>query len=239
MQHIEYSNDSAARLLAFDHALLDEREELGGEDVLVFWESPVPFVVLGYTQSAAREANMQECARLQIPILRRISGGGAVLQGRGCLNYSLVLRIENRPELANLSDTNRFLMQTARDAWQPLVQEKIEVRGVSDLTVGGLKFSGNAQRRRRKYLLFHGTFLYDFDLDLLHRVLEMPSRQPEYRSNRNHRDFVTNLRVSPYAIKSALKNAWNANRVLETVPTERIETLAREVYSQSSWNLKL
>ena len=43
----------------------------------------------------------------------------------------------------------------------------IQVQGHTDLTVDGLKFSGNSQRRRRKFLLFHGTFLLKFDLTLV------------------------------------------------------------------------
>ncbi len=238
MQLLEYSNPDAAHLLACDHALLDERETLGGDDVLVFWEATSPFIVLGYTEHSAREANLEECTRGNIPILRRISGGGTVLQGRGCLNYSLVLRIENHAELSNLSDTNRFLMNRTRDALQPLLTPQIEVRGTSDLTFNGLKFSGNAQRRKKNFLLFHGTFLYDFDLSLLGRFLQMPSRQPDYRKSRSHLDFVTNLPLSPYAIKEALRQAWNANRVLESVPHQRIEQLAREIYSQDTWNRK-
>ena len=239
MNTFEYSNASIAHLLACDHALLDEREENGGDEVLLFWESSSPFVVLGYAERAAREANLAVCAHEKIPILRRISGGGSVVQGRGCLNYSLILRIDERRETANLSYTNAFVMNRTRDALQTLSSTRIEVRGISDLAVNGLKFSGNAQRRRRKFLLFHGTVLYDFDLGLLDRVLEMPSRQPDYRKDRNHRDFVTNLRVSPYLIKAALRDAWNAHRVLDALPAERIDALTREVYGRDEWNFKL
>lgn len=239
MQHFEYSNLSPAHLLACDHALLDEREAFGGDDVLMFWEASSPFVVLGYTDRVASEANVEECRKENIPILRRCSGGGTVVQGRGCLNYSLVLRIPDEGALSNLSQTNQFVMNRTRDALQTLTSQIIEVRGITDLAVGGLKFSGNAQRRRRNFLLFHGTFLYDFDLGLVDRVLEMPSRQPDYRNERKHRDFVTNLRLSPYAIKEALRGAWNANRVFETLPQERIKALVRDIYSQDSWNFKL
>jgi lipoate-protein ligase A len=239
MKFFEYSNPDPAHLLACDHALLNEREENGDDDVLMFWESSSPFVVLGYTDRVRTAVNVEECARENVPILRRCSGGGTVVQGRGCLNYSLVLRIPTEGALSNLSQTNQFVMNRMRQALQTLTQQSIEVRGITDLAVDGLKFSGNAQRRRRNFLLFHGTVLYDFDLDLLGRLLQMPTRQPDYRSDRSHRDFVTNLRLSPDAIKEALCAAWSANRVLEGVPTERIEQLVRDVYSQDGWNFKL
>jgi lipoate-protein ligase A len=110
--------------------------------------------------------------------------------------------------------------------------------GFTDLAIGGLKFSGNAQRRRRHTLLFHGTFLVDFDLSLIERVLNMPSKQPQYRNTRSHRDFVTNIDATRESIKSALQETWGAHRVLETVPHERIRTLANGKYADDAWNFK-
>ena len=247
MNNFEYSNDSPARLLACDHALLEEREEHGVEtdenqSVLMFWESPTPFVVLGYTEHAAREAKLEECARLQIPVLRRISGGGTVVQGAGCLNYSLILPIDD--VTSNLQQTNSFVMNRQRDALQTLLpvgsSTRINVRGTTDLAIvnseSEKKFSGNAQRRKKNWLLFHGTILLDFDLSLISQILNFPSRQPDYRASRNHLDFVCNFPASREDVKNALREAWNAHRVLDVVPHERIETLAREVYAQESWN---
>ena len=62
--------------------------------------------------------------------------------------------------------------------------ERVKVAGHTDLAVGNLKFSGNAQRRKARYYLFHGTILVDFDLELVGRVLRAPSKEPEYRAQR-------------------------------------------------------
>jgi lipoate-protein ligase A len=237
MKFFEYSSSSPQELLACDEALLDERESSGGEDVLLFWESSTHFVVLGYTDRAASEANLDECARLNIPVLRRCSGGGTVLQGPGCLNYSLVLRIPATGPLSNLGDTNRFVMERMRDALQPLTPNRIEVQGTSDLVVAGRKFSGNAQRRRN-FLLFHGTVLLDFDLDLIERALRLPSRQPAYRAERSHYEFVTNLPLQREKVREALCAAWNTHRVLDSLPQERIQQLVRDKYSRDEWNFK-
>lgn len=250
MNNIEYSNDSPARLLACDHALLEEREECGVEtdenqSVLMFWESPTPFVVLGYTEHAAREVNLEECARLQIPVLRRISGGGTVVQGVGCLNYSLILPIDD--VTSNLQQTNSFVMNRQRDALQTLLpvgsSTRIHVRGATDLAIvdsqSEKKFSGNAQRRKKNWLLFHGTILLDFDLSLIAKILNFPSRQPDYRASRNHLDFVCNFPASREDVKNALREAWNAHRVLDAVPHARIETLADDFYARDEWNFRL
>jgi lipoate-protein ligase A len=66
----------------------------------------------------------------------------------------------------------------------------------------------------------------------------MPSKQPQYRNARSHRDFVTNIKVSRADIKAALQEAWGASRVLEEFPRGRIHELVRQKYAQDAWNFK-
>ena len=67
--------------LACDEALLDFCEAGRGGALLRFWEPAHYFVVLGYANKAAAEVNLPFCAANRIPVLRRCTGGGAVLQG--------------------------------------------------------------------------------------------------------------------------------------------------------------
>ena len=129
-------------------------------------------------------------------------------------------------------------MEKNRRALERLLGKKVEVRGHTDLTLGDLKFSGNAQRRKRRRLLFHGTFLLDFDLGYLEKTLQIPSKQPAYRANRGHSAFVTNLGVPAERVKKALAAVWGAEGKMTKAPEERMRTLARERYSNEDWNLK-
>jgi lipoate-protein ligase A len=238
MKLLDLSFKTPQENLACDEALLDWSEEESGVAVLRFWESPRHFVTLGYTDAASREADLEACRVLDIPILRRCSGGGTVLQGPGCLNYALIVPIPPDGPLSNLSDTNNFIMQRHRDVLSKLLGVPVTSEGFTDLAIGGLKFSGNAQRRRRRTLLFHGTFLLDFDLSLIERVLNMPSKQPQYRNTRSHRDFVTNIDATRESVKRALQETWQAHRVLDTAPYERIHNLSNGKYSDDAWNFK-
>jgi lipoate---protein ligase len=237
MKILDWSSPTPAANIACDEALLDECEN-GGDEVLRFWESSTHFVTLGYTNSVTEEINANECRENNIPILRRSSGGGTVLQGPGCLNYALVLRIENCDDLQNLSRTNAFIMERQRATLSQLLSTHAAVEGYTDLAIQGRKFSGNAQRRKRKALLFHGTFLVDFDLSLIQKYLATPPKQPQYRDARSHLDFVTNIEISRDKLKQALCQTWNANRVLASPPTARIEQLVTEKYTRDEWNLK-
>jgi len=236
IQHCDLTWPTPAENLACDEALLDQFEEAGGPGVLRFWEPAESFVVVGYANRLSTEVNLEFCRQAGIPVLRRCSGGGTVLQGPGCLNYSLVLRIEDSPHLASINATNRFILDRNQAALEGLLGTKVDLKGHTDLAVGGLKFSGNAQRRKRLCLLFHGTFLLDFDLSLIETALPMPSKQPDYRVNRPHREFLRNLNLRPQQVKTALRAAWQATEELTRIPHDRIDSLVREQYGLASWH---
>lgn len=210
MKFLDLSLPTPALNLACDEALFETCEREGGGEVLRVWESADTFVVLGYSNDERTEVNVEACRAMDIPVLRRCSGGGAVVQGRGCLNYALVLEIERRAAIQTLADTNRFVMARLAQAVQSLVPDRVEVCGATDLAIGGRKISGNAQRRGRRCVLFHGAFLLDLDLSLVERLLPMPSRQPRYRGNRPHAQFLMNLGIAPERMKAALKKSWGA-----------------------------
>jgi len=119
-----------------------------------------------------------------------------------------------------------------------LLGSPVELNGFTDLSLGGRKFSGNAQRRRKNYFLFHGSFLLNADIGLIEKALQMPSKKPAYRDSRTHGDFLVNLKVAPAQVKAALCKAWGAEVALENVPMQEITRLTVERYSRDEWNLK-
>lgn len=238
MRSLDLTFPTPAENLACDEALLDLCESVGADEILRFWESSTHFVVVGYGNKIDTEVDLAACNRDCIPILRRCSGGGTVLQGPGCLNYSLVLRIDSRHELENITSANCYIMKRNAAALSTVLGERVSVEGFTDLATGGRKFSGNAQRRKRTHLLFHGTFLLDFDLPLIARYLRAPSRQPDYRGSRSHSEFLRSVAVSREEIKRALLAEWKAGEALGAIPQNAIKTLVAEKYSRPEWNLK-
>jgi lipoate-protein ligase A len=240
MKHLDLTLPSPAENLACEEALLDACEENDGEEVLRFWEARETFAVVGYANKIATEVNVAACQKHSVPIFRRCSGGGTVLQGAGCFNYALVLRITKNSPLAGISSANKFIMERNRTAIETLHKTiNCSVSGHTDLALDGLKFSGNSQRRKKNFLLFHGTFLLNFDLALVGEFLRMPSLQPDYRAGRSHDDFLANLNLPADQVKTALQKIWNATKELQTVPLPQIQKLAAQKYSTDAWNLKL
>ncbi|MDH4069705.1 MAG: lipoate--protein ligase family protein [Ignavibacteria bacterium] len=237
MRFLDITYSTPEENLACDEVLLDLAEEGLGGEILRFWESDTCFVVVGSSNLVSREVNTDACAVDAVPILRRRSGGGTVLQGPGCLNYSLVLRMSG--DLATISGTNATILGRHCVALQPLVNGRISAKGSSDLTVEQMKFSGNAQRRRLRYLLFHGTILYRFDIGKIARYLLFPSKQPDYRGNRDHQAFLANLSLSSEQVKSALRDIWQAREEGDLPSGRRIGSLVNARYGRKEWNFRL
>jgi lipoate---protein ligase len=242
MKLFDLTLPSAAENLAADEALLDWCENGKGGQTLSFWEPRETFVVVGYANKIAAEVNTIACEERHIPIFRRCSGGGTVVQMPGGLNYSLILRIAEGGPLQNITSANRFIMEKNRAALSTLNSSlpgaDISIRGHTDLCLGNLKFAGNSQRRRKNFLLFHGTLLLDCDLKLISELLRMPSLEPDYRAKRPHGEFVTNLKLPAEKVKAALAQAWDAVQPLPNPPLAMTAQLAREKYSTREWNFK-
>lgn len=244
MEYLDLSFPTPAENLACDEALLDWREQKGGNGILRFWQSPETFVVVGYANKIQAEVNVAQCEAEKIPIFRRCSGGGTVLQGAGCLNYALILEIAPNSPLSEISSANKYIMDRNLLAIQSIAGSlSIKVQGHTDLAGAHgssvcQKFSGNSQRRHKAFLLFHGTFLLNFNVDLIQKYLTFPSRQPDYRGSRNHLDFLMNLHLPAAAVMEAMKTIWNADKPSPAPNTAAVTALARDKYLTPEWNLK-
>lgn len=244
MRHLDLTLPSPAENLACDEALLELQEAGGGPGLIRFWESSTYFIVVGYANRVREEIHEDACRERAVPVLRRCSGGGTVLQGPGCLNYSVVLPLSCVGPDPTITATNRFVMERNRSALEKLLGEPVSIAGHTDLVLGDRKFSGNAQRRKRESFLFHGTFLLNFDRALIEKTLRPPPRQPDYRRHRSHADFVIPLPVTSTEIKEALKMAWNAMEPDEVAFRDgspiaaQIRSLVTNRYGTSDWNFK-
>jgi len=238
MKYLGLSFADPRRNLACDEALGDDFEAADGGEVLRLWEPAGYFVVVGYSNRVTAEVNVAACEARGIPILRRFSGGGAVLQGTGCLNYTLVLRNERPGSFGDIGQSYHRVLDRHRELVAKLTSEPVQFQGTSDLAIAGRKFSGNSQHRKQRTTVFHGTFLLNLDLSLIGVCLPMPSRQPAYRQGRAHESFLRNLRIDPARVKQALKEAWQADDPFERVPSERIEALMKARYKRDEWNNK-
>lgn len=239
MRLLDITLPTPAENLALDEALLVDS---GEPDTLRVWESTEPFVVLGRSSRVADEVDPDACVSDDVPIYRRVSGGGAIVSGPGCLMYAVVLDTAHRQTLRSVDAAHRYVLSRLADSLRR-IDETITVAGASDLASRKppgaqlVKFSGNSLRIVRSRLLYHGTLLYDADLELIARVLAQPPREPEYRRSRSHTDFICNLHTDRGTLRSAVLEGWSISEEesLSASLAASVRRLVRERYGLESW----
>ena len=260
---IDTTLTTPAENLAFDEAMVevaDRDTEIRLDrvipEVLRLWEMPTPCVVLGRASKWAEEANAIACERDSVPILRRVSGGASIVAGPGCLMYSVLISYQIRPAWRMLDIAHSEVMTRMRQAVQNSLNSlntpvQIDLKGTCDLTLNNRKFSGNALRCKRHWMLYHGTIMVAMPLEWISEYLLEPPRQPDYREKRVHSSFVVNLMDSRVGAATSLEFrnllekhiavAWNATTTgtsswfLQDV-AEEANRLMQSRYSDPLWH---
>jgi lipoate-protein ligase A len=194
--------------LALDEALLIEAEERGTGPIVRVWEPDAPAVVLGASCRLAEDVDVEACREAGIAIARRSSGGGTVLIGPGCLNVTVVLPADAAPGLGAVDTAQAFVLDRIAAA----LRERgpaVAVLGLGDLTIGRRKFAGSAQRRLKRTFLVHLCILHNFDLGLVSRYTTLPRRQPAYRGQRSHDEFLINAPLDRATLLASVRSAWS------------------------------
>jgi lipoate-protein ligase A len=201
-----------------------------------------PCVVVGKHQVVHREVNAQYIENTKIPVIRRISGGGTVFHDRGNLNFAFIKQSE-----AGKQVDFRYYTKPIIDFLSTLGVNAV-FEGKNDLTVDGLKISGNAEHVFRERVLHHGTLLFNASLDNLRKALRPDSHNYSSRAVESNRSSVTNLKKKLDNVQdtedfmSLLLNYLLAyipdNQIFKITDNEilTIEELAKSKYRTWEWN---
>lgn len=199
-------------------------------------------LVVGKHQNTLAEINLDRVNEENIPVVRRLSGGGTVYHDFGNLNYCLIKKGE-KGKLVDFKGYSSPIIQ----ALQKLgVNAKFE--GKSDLTIDGKKFSGNASHVYKNKVMQHGTMLFSSDLKRLNQLLKVNPLKFTDRGVRSIRSRVTN--ISEY-LSSPISISEFANKVIQefalTYPNSKlfsfsdedittIENLKTDKFQTWEWN---
>lgn len=235
MQLLQLSLATPVENVALDEALLDQAEAAGQpSELLRLWEAGRAAVIVGRSSVLADEVNLAACRRAEVEIVRRSSGGAAVVVGPGCLVYSLVLSYELRPEARFIDRAHELVLGRLAEFLAPLAG-RVACAGTSDLAIDECKFSGNSVRCKRSHFLYHGTVLYEMPLEWIGELLLQPPRQPAYRRGRGHKQFVRHFPAPRAALCAAIAAAWSADETARAWPQERVAELVRSKYGRPAW----
>lgn len=232
--------------LALEEAILEEFIKTASTPLIRVWENPELSVVLGRGEKTEQQVNLDACKKKDVPVLRRVSGGGTVVHGQGNLNLSFFLPWEFSEDLKSIPASYQLILGWVKEAIRKSTGVSLELNGTCDLCLGEKKVSGTAQARKRYGLLHHLTLLLDFDLKAISDFLREPLKRPDYRSDRNHLDFVTSLGqegilLSRKSLLNSLQDCMGEMNEISSISeriTQRWEMLAEKKYQSDEWNLK-
>ncbi len=158
-----------------------------GRSCLMLWQNDRA-VIIGKYQNTLAEINKPYVDAQGIRVVRRLSGGGAVYHDLGNLNFTYITDAGDLEAL----DLHRFCLPIVKALASLGVQA--EINGRNDITIGGRKFSGNAQYLRGGRIMHHGTLLFDSDLEVVGRALRVDEEKIRAKGLRSVHSRVTNIR---------------------------------------------
>lgn len=165
-------------------------KNLPQDDDYVFLWINGPAIIVGKNQNTVEEINGEYVRENGIKIVRRITGGGAVYHDLGNLNYSIFTTSVGQEKI----DFGQINIPILKSLEKFGIQA--ELTGRNDLTLDGKKISGIAQSVLKKRILNHGTILFDTDLSVLSKALNVKADKIESKGVKSVKSRVTNIK--PY-----------------------------------------
>lgn len=219
--------------MAFDEYCL---EAIEGQELFYIWRN-VPSVILGCNQDAEVELDLDYCRSNNISIVRRCTGGGMVFHDLGNVNFSF---IGDANDLHFTDTVKEKLINALRTFGIDAV-----TTARNDLFIDGKKFSGTAVRLTDRNILFHGTLLFDADLQQIKKVSNKQTGKIIRKAVASQPSEVTNLlpyinikmRVEQFMqeLQDALASTDGQMVQLTSEQIYAIEQLADSKYRKAEW----
>ncbi len=224
--------------LALEQYIFDEMPK--DKEYFMLWQNDNAIIV-GKHQNTIAEINQDFVNKNNISVVRRLSGGGAVYHDMGNLNFTFIVNDNN----INKFDFNVFC--------RPIIKalEKIgvnsQLNGRNDITINGKKFSGNSQYIKKNRIMHHGTLLYNSNLSVISKALNVSKDKIESKGIKSIKSRVTNIKdyMSEDIPLSEFKNIllkymFQEENIKEYILTEndinKINNIKEKIYDTWEWN---
>jgi len=155
-------------------------------NIIMLWRSR-PSIIVGKHQNTLAEINLEFVRKKEIPVIRRLTGGGTVFHDPGNINFTFIKNSEG----GNLVDFKGYT--------QPIIDYlktiglNAQFEGKNDLRINGLKISGNAEHVYKNRVLHHGTILFDANLQNLNEAIKSKEHNFSGKAVKSVRSKVANV----------------------------------------------
>jgi len=237
MLYIYNKNTNPYFNLAAEEYVLKEFKD----ECFMLWRNE-PSIIVGKNQNTLAEINLDYVREHKIPVVRRLSGGGAVFHDLGNLNFTFIVNADE----GGFTDFKRFA-QPIIDVLRKLGVEA-EFSGRNDITIDGKKISGNAQYYYKNRILHHGTLLFSSNITDLSAALKVRPVKFEDKGVKSVSKRVVN--ISEY-LKEPITIEEFINLIMEHIKKQtgggemyefteedlkKINKLVEEKYGTWEWN---
>ncbi|MEE9574454.1 MAG: hypothetical protein V3W20_15470 [Candidatus Neomarinimicrobiota bacterium] len=171
----------------------------------IVWEPNETCIVLGRSNNSDDSLYLDNIINDNIPVYKRPSGGETVLLSNKMLVISIAIKqTDFKSGKSFFKDYNNKIIS----ALESLGIQDLRFKGISDITINDLKILGSAIYQNNLVVFYHAVLNVSESTSLIEKYLKHPKREPDYRKNRNHKEFITSLANEKYNISiNELKKA--------------------------------
>lgn len=216
---VRLKNQPILRQLELEEALLraDDRH------FCILNEGSTPACVLGISSKVEEMVHVE---RVQIPLIRRFSGGGTVVVDENTCFSTFILNASHNPET---------LHHFAATFYAAVFQDLPFSLHENDYRLDDKKMGGNAQYFTKSRSLHHTSFLFDWDQKRM-ELLKMPPKRPIYRQDRGHAEFLIPLKryfPSRVEILNRMESVLREHFDVEEQPLSALNPILQKSYRKS------
>lgn len=210
------------------------------EDYFIIWQNG-PSIIMGSHQNVFQEINPHFVHENNLPIVRRISGGGTVYHDLGNLNFTFIFNTGEGKQIDYVTHNEKIMAVLATLGLETTMSKR------HDILYKGKKISGNAQRVHKNRVLHHGTILFSSNLDKLEKSLYFMKKSIQSKAIESVRSQVTNIgseldkemmvdEFREYLIMKLSDNYSDEEIVLSEQDNKKIQELVCEKFLTWEWN---
>jgi len=170
----------------------------GNGNGMLVWQPENTLIVLGQSNTPENSLITENVESDSIPVTKRPTGGEAVVLTR---RMAVITVAREFREMTSSKEFFKVINAMMLDALSDLGVKNYGTKGISDITIGDRKILGSSMHRRENRVVYHGVLNISEDPGIFERYLKHPGREPDYRLNRRHSEFVTSLRSEGYNIE--------------------------------------
>lgn len=161
------------------------------------WRPEKTYLVLGQSNHPETSLIVDSVVKDQIPVYKRPSGGETVILTNKMLVISVAFRV---PTLQNPKPYFARVNNGIISALEKQGVTGLNQKGISDIAIYDKKILGSSIYRTTQKMFYHAVLNISESIDTISRYISHPTKEPDYRQGRSHKEFVTSLQEAGYEV---------------------------------------